>query len=264
MRPETKTHNRMLYELAQTIAANGNPSAAAALRKTAQAGYTNLDEIESTPDWILLSTPGIGIGRLTALRGLTRTNWEPPSPRAAKAATRFLSAAQFALRFWPREVLVAVIRGGTPVSTNGHSYESRLAKDLFSQAARKALRYCDLNELAEMLCAASQGHHARTHHECDMLSQPNVHIQTPQMECRAAPNSSPSVESCEENAAYAENDHFAYPCQERLRIVRHYWAARENREIANKDQWARANYQISGRTLLSYEREFAVTRAEAY
>ena len=260
MRPDTKTHNRMLYELAQAIATNGSPSAAAALRKSAQAGYASLDEIESTPDWILLSIPGIGIGRLTALRRLTRTDWEPPSPRAAKAATCFLSAAQFALRFWPLEVLVAVIRSGTSDSGNGHSYESRLAQDLFSTAAREALRHCDLKELAEVLCAASQGYHARSNLDADTLHPPIVHTQASQMECRVAPDS--AVDSCEDNSADVETDHFAYPCQERLSIVRHYRAAREKREIANKDQWARAHYQISGRTLLNYEREFAATRAE--
>jgi len=53
-----------------------------------------------------------------------------------------------------------------------------------------------------------------------------------------------------------DNSHFAYPRSKRLKIVQHYRLDRINGEVRNKDQWARKNYQISGKTLSNYEREF--------
>jgi hypothetical protein len=53
-----------------------------------------------------------------------------------------------------------------------------------------------------------------------------------------------------------DNDHFAHPRHKRMEIVQRYWIARDRREIKNKDAWARSRYQISGKTLLCYEREF--------
>jgi hypothetical protein len=50
--------------------------------------------------------------------------------------------------------------------------------------------------------------------------------------------------------------HFAYPPSKRMQIVRHYRLDRLEGEAHNKDHWARKNYQISGRTLFNYEREF--------
>jgi hypothetical protein len=53
-----------------------------------------------------------------------------------------------------------------------------------------------------------------------------------------------------------DNGHFAYPRSKRLKIVQHYRLDRINGEIRAKDQWARKNYQISGRTLSNYQCEF--------
>ena len=57
---KTDTGDNVLYELAQSMAADGGLAAAVALRKLAWAGYTNLDEVDSTSDWILLAIRGLG------------------------------------------------------------------------------------------------------------------------------------------------------------------------------------------------------------
>ena len=106
--------DNMLYNLAKAVAIDDELSTAAALRKLAQAGYGSLDEVDSASDWILLSIPGLGVGRLGAVRRLTRPDWQPPSPQAIKAMERFLSAARLALRLWPVEALLAVAQGSLP------------------------------------------------------------------------------------------------------------------------------------------------------
>lgn len=58
------------------------------------------------------------------------------------------------------------------------------------------------------------------------------------------------------NGTAKDSDHFAFPWSKRLEIVQHYRLDRINGEVRNKDQWARRNYQISGRTLFNYECEF--------
>ena len=87
----------VLYELAQAMATNDGQSAVA-LRKLAQAGYRSLNEVDSASDWMLLSLAGLGVGRLGAVRRMTRLDWPPPSPQAVQAVNRFVSAARPALR----------------------------------------------------------------------------------------------------------------------------------------------------------------------
>jgi hypothetical protein len=55
----------------------------------------------------------------------------------------------------------------------------------------------------------------------------------------------------------SDNGHYAFPREERFEIVRRYRAAREAGKVQSKHGWAEANYHISGKTLLTYEREFA-------
>jgi hypothetical protein len=50
--------------------------------------------------------------------------------------------------------------------------------------------------------------------------------------------------------------HFAYPLEKRRAIVQHYRADRRKGIITNKDRWACHRYNISGKTLQRYEREF--------
>ena len=52
-----------LTELARAMAAGGHHSTAVALRTLAREGYATLRQVDSTPDWILLSIRGIGVGR---------------------------------------------------------------------------------------------------------------------------------------------------------------------------------------------------------
>lgn len=51
-----------------------------------------------------------------------------------------------------------------------------------------------------------------------------------------------------------DSGHFAYSRQDRKDIVDHYRI--ERKKIKNKNSWAQFSYQISGRTLLNYEKEF--------
>ena len=56
--------------------------------------------------------------------------------------------------------------------------------------------------------------------------------------------------------AAVESDRYAYSPRKRREIVQHYRAVRDSGLIENKDRWAQSNYNITGRTLLNYEREF--------
>jgi len=67
---------------------------------------------------------------------------------------------------------------------------------------------------------------------------------------------SPPTGPSDGNGAVGDSDRFAHPRHKRLEIVRHYWSAREKREIGNKEAWARSHFNISARTLRRYEREF--------
>lgn len=148
----------MLYDLAQTIAVSGNHLVATALRKLAQAGYTSLNEVDHASDWTLLSIAGIGVARLRVVRQLTRAGWQPPSPHAVKAAGRYLSAIQFALRFWPQETLVALVAGSTPELPVEGPHEGRWALELFSSALSAALPHCSREELVQVLQTECGGH----------------------------------------------------------------------------------------------------------
>jgi hypothetical protein len=141
----------LLWELAETMTSQDNYSVGVALRKLVQAGYSTLEQVDATSDWVLLATPGIGIGRLAAVRRLVRPDWQRPTADALKAAESFLSAARFALRFWPVEALEPLVEGSAPQSTDDRPVEKRLAMELFSQATRKAMRYCGVEELLQAL-----------------------------------------------------------------------------------------------------------------
>jgi hypothetical protein len=143
--------SNVLYELAQAMASNDGQSEAIALRKLAQAGYNSLDEVDSASDWTLLCIPGLGVRRLSAVRRLTRSGWQPPSPQAVKAISQFVSAARFALRFWPVEALLGVTVDSPPTLSTSQPAGQRLALDLFSQATHRALCLCSPDELTETL-----------------------------------------------------------------------------------------------------------------
>lgn len=148
----------VLYELAQAMAGNEGQSEVITLRKLAQAGYGSLDEVDSASDWTLLSIPGLGVRRLTAVRRLTRPHWQPPSPQAIKAINQFVSAAQFALRFWPAEALLGVVVDSPPEVSPGQPAGKRLALDLLSQAILRAQCHCSAEELTETLWQVGNKH----------------------------------------------------------------------------------------------------------
>jgi hypothetical protein len=249
-------HDNVLLELAQAMVSIESYPTAIALRKLAQAGYTTLEQVDSASDWVLLAIPGIGVYRLGAVRRLIRPEWEPPSSQAAKAADRFLSAARFALRFWPVETLESVIRGSTTSPANARPVEKRLAMELFTQAVCKASRHCEAEELVRALGQAYNGHAKSLRLTCDAYSGSDVHLgalNNNQIEV-AAPDL--PADLADESAAVHDNDRFAHPRHKRIEIVRCYWSARARGEVQNKDTWARAHYHICGKTLLDYEREF--------
>jgi len=255
---ETNARGNLLYELAQTMATTDGHSAAVALRKLAQAGYTSLDQADKASDWVLLSIPGMGVGRLEALRRLTRANWRQPTAQAVKVVSRFLLAARSALRYWPAETLETLARGAALNGVQGHSFDSRLAIELFATAASRALAHCQAEELVEILRHMQSGHRACAYSNpgsiCPIGTQPD------DLEGgNAPPPGSVASETAPGNGSPArETGHFAYPRTERPGIVLRYRAACGRGAIKNKDQWAQSNYGISGRTLLRYEREFPV------
>lgn len=257
---KTETRDNVLYELAQSMASDGGLAAAVALRKLAWAGYTNLDEVDSTSDWILLAIRGLGVTRLGAVRRLTRPDWQPPSPNAVRAINRFLSAARLALRFWPAETLASVILGSQVVLPPNQPYERRLAVELLSRATHMALNYCRPDELMQIFRAA------QNRCGCPDLELPSVSgVQArPQEHTRpAVPPSTGCTKTSRKGSRARETDHFAYPEQERWEIVRHYRAARQRGEVQNKEQWAQIHYNIGARTLLKYEHECQQAKPEA-
>lgn len=248
----------VLYELAQAMATNDGQSAAVALRKLAQAGYGSLDEVDSTSDWTLLSIPGLGVGRLGAIRRLTRLDWQPPSPQAVKAINRFVSAARLALRFWSLEALLDVITGSPPRVSKDQLAAKRLALDLFGDAAHRALCHCSSEELTEALSHAG---HACRGIRWRAANSSEERDQEPENGQIGSPVERIELRYIETNAD-RNSEHFAFPPHKRREIVQHYRAARESGHMTNKDAWAGKNYGISGRTLLRYEREYEQAEAE--
>ena len=242
----------LLYELAQTMVGQEDYPTAIALRKLARAGYATMEQVDSISDWVLLATPGIGINRLTAVRRLVRPDWQPPRSRTIKVAERFLASARFALRFWPIEELEAVIRGSVSLPADVRPVEKRLSLEQFAQATRRALRHCEAEAWVlalQQIDAGQAGVIAKKPgpaHSFDrqIKRQENTEDETP------------AVPSRGHTTAGRETDHYAYTREKRWEIVQHYRAARESGEVDNKDRWARTHHHISGRTLLSYEREF--------
>ena len=247
----------VLYELAQAMATNDGHSAAVALRKLAQAGYGSLDEVDSASDWTLLSIPGLGVGRMGAVRRLTRSDWQPPSPQAVKAVSRFVSAAQVALRFWPLEALASLIRGPAPAKVTGGPVERRLALDIYSQAVHRALSYCPSQELIQILRLARNGRHRRSVRQGPELdSGTEGQVEGIPSEQWGESGMETSRTEPSQDDMPAESDRYAYSPRKRWKIVQHYRAVRDRGLIENKDRWAQSNYNITGRTLLNYEREF--------
>jgi hypothetical protein len=252
--------NSTLYEMAQTMVGQEDYTTAVALRKLAQAGYATLEQVDSTSDWVLLATPGIGIHRLTAVRRLVRPDWQPPPSRMTKVAERFLSTARFALRFWPIEDLEAVLQDSVSLPAGDRPIEKRLSLQQFAQAARKALRHCGAEELVQALqqaCGDQFQSSPQTPAE-RLHSAASVH------RTRSSGRSETSVpkrpaQEVRKRQAGDNSQHFAFSPEKRWEIVTHYRAAWANGEVANKEQWARANYSISAKTLLRYEREFPET-----
>jgi len=238
------------------MTAAGRHSTAIALRKLAQAGYTNLEQVDNTSDWVLLATPGIRQNRLGEVRRLCRPTWQPPSSQAVRAANWFLAAVQFALRHWPVKALVAVIQGSGVVMLNAESVDKRLALDVFASAAEHARCYCRARELIEAIWQVGGVEPDDVHPVAESSTVGAEWIKDAQTVLDETFSPDPAFNIAVDAGTAQDSDHFAHPYHKRLEIVRHYWIARENRQIQNKDAWARTHYQVTGKTLLSYEREF--------
>jgi hypothetical protein len=253
---EKGAEGNVLYELAQVMATNDGLSAAVALRKLAQAGYGSLEDVDSASDWALLSIPGLGVGRLGAVRRLTRSDWRPASPQAVKAVSRFFSAARLALRFWPLEVLTSLIQNSAPVTVNDGPIEKRLAIDMLSRARRKALCYCGTEELVWALQQMEGKQDKLGRRTKPAAPDPSIADEQPATRQASPVAHELPVAPSNGDSVTADSDRFAHPRHKRLEIVQEYWDAREKCLVQNKDSWARSHYHISGKTLLSYEREF--------
>jgi len=247
------SNRNLLQELAHSLAAGGDHSTAIALRSLAQAGYGTLEEVDHTPDLVLLSLRGIGTRRLGAVRRLTRPSWSPPSQAAIEAVAWFLGAARFAALFFSPGALSSAILNPSARETIPATVDQRLAMDAFSQAARRAAAYCTGDELIQLLEHAWHERDAKCH-----LSRLSRHLSSPAPTggLEHASSARAQLATAKEAETDQETDHFAYRQQQRLDIVNHYRAARNNGKVENKDSWARCQYGITGRTLLNYEREF--------
>ena len=248
--------NNSLSQLAHILAGGGRQLPAVALRLLAQAGYTTLEEVDAVSDWVLLSIRGIGARRLREVRQLTRTDWQPPSAQSIQAANWFLSAAQFALRYWPSETLAALIRGTAPQVADVGPIDKRLAIDVFSHAVRQALRHCEAEELIQALRQADSRSGKCACQIREVGSGPAIAVEKSVNNEASPPAYELPMAPPNGDSAVGDSDRFAHPRHKRLEIVRDYWAARERGLVQNKDSWARSRYHISGKTLLSYEREF--------
>jgi hypothetical protein len=255
-------NENLLYELAQTLAAGSDHSTAIALRKLVQAGYTSLEQVDGASDWILLSIPGVGVRRLGAVRALTRPEWQPPSPRAIQVTGWYLTAARFALRFWPADALASMIQGSSLETIPGEPAEMRLAIDVFARAIHDALAYCDVQELLRLLQQVGSVHPRGsllapvTQGNGDLLLKASVNRHG------LTPSTGSSSTPFPRNDDDGESDHYAYPRQKRRDIARQFRLARKAGTVRNKEAWAQAHYNISGKTLLNYEREFPETGYE--
>lgn len=247
----------LLCELARTMDNRGNYTTAIALRKLARAGYTTLAEVDAASDWVLLAAPEISLRRLELVRRLVRSDWQPPSPQAAAAAERFLTAARFALRFWPVEALHSVIRGSTRWPAYDRPVDKRLSMEIFSVACRRALRHCSAETLVQIALELAGRHLASRDHPCSPLACSDRQSQAPRVQHTDQPAPQAPVEELSAGETDSDNGHYAFPREERSEIVRRYRAAREAGKVQSKHGWAEANYHISGKTLLTYEREFA-------
>jgi hypothetical protein len=56
--------------------------------------------------------------------------------------------------------------------------------------------------------------------------------------------------------AKRDSGHYAHSAEKRKEIVKEHREARGKGQVSNKNAWAQSHYQISGRTLLNYEKEF--------
>ena len=249
--------NNLLCELARTMDNRQNYTTAVALRKLAHAGYATLEEVDAASDWVLLAAPDISLRRLELVRRLVRPGWQPPSPQATAAVQRFLTAARFALRFWPVETLHSVIRGSARWPACDRPADKRLSTEMFSVACRRALKHCSAEILVQMTLELAGKHLASRAPTClppaCSDSQSNaVPVQHTDQHTPQAP-----VDERSAGEVDGDNGHYAFSREERLEIVRRYRAAREAGKVHHKHAWAEANYHISGKTLLTYEREFA-------
>jgi hypothetical protein len=252
----SKYGDNVLYQLAQTLAGGGRHSTATALRLLAQAGYTTLEEVDAASDWILLSIRGMGMTRLKKVRQLTRTDWKPPSPQAVHTANWFLSSVRFALRYWSPETLISLIRGSAPRTISAGPIEKRLAIDVLSQAVRRALHHCGAEELVQALRQADGRPGGSARQTTGIASNPCIRVEE-----LGARQASPSISELSATSSRGggpagDSDRYAYSPRKRREIVQHYRAVRDSGLIENKDRWAHTNYNITGRTLLNYEREF--------
>jgi hypothetical protein len=261
---DSRTDDRnMLWELARTMTSRDSYPAAIALRKLARAGYTTLAEVDAVSDWVLLATPGIGVGRLGVVRRLVRPGWQPPSRKAIEVAERFLRAARLALRFWPLETLTSVVKGSPPLLGTDHPVEERLAFTMFSEATRKALRH---DEAAAWIMALQQ-----LAREGDRLvhsqSKTRSDDRTRSLALADAGQqpfvTEPTEVAPKRSTANPESHHYAYEPEERRRIVERYRAALQDGEVENKEAWAYNNYRISRKTLWRYEQEFPEAEGES-
>jgi len=248
----------LLSELAQIMTGRENYPAAAALRKLAQAGYRTLEEVDAVSDWVLLATPGIGVGRLGVVRRLLRPEWQPPPSRAIKAAQRFLAAARLSLRFWPVETLEAVLGGHRPESSSVQSPEKRVSMALFIDASQKALRHGAMTEWLDTLSQLG-GAGAKDLPRRRSCTQA----------CHSGPDEPVAAATADQDlpqaqdAQFPDSNRYAYSPQERQRIVEHFRAAQKRGEIENKEAWVDSNYGISRKTLWRYEQEFPETAHES-
>ena len=250
----------VLYEMAQTMVCQEDYPTAIALRKLARAGYTTLEQVDGVSDWVLLATPGIGISRLTAVRRLARPDWQPPRSPVIKVAERFLSAARFALRFWPIEDLESVVQGSVLLPAGDRPIEKRLSLEQFAQATRKALRHCEVEELVQTLKEANVSHGGQPGR---VLKPPHdAAAQSKIQNNGQGKASSKQKTSAPRRRSGKDCEHFAFEAKRRREIVEHFLSARARGQVANKDAWAQANYNISGRTLLRYEHEYLETGAD--
>jgi hypothetical protein len=248
--------NNTLYAMAQTMSSREDYPTAVALRKLAWAGYTSLEQVDRASDWMLLAIPGVGVGRLTAIRRLIRPDWQPPRSRLFKVAERFLSAARFALRFWPVEDLEGVIQGSVSLPAGDSPIEKRLSLEQFAQATRKALRHREAEVWVPALRQVAHQHAGQRHGMLETRQDSRSKPAVPAEGHRQPPTPNSTTAPPRLAATALQSDHYAFSLEERRQIVDHYRTARRNGEVENKEAWARNNYHISRKTLWRYEQEF--------